>query len=103
MGVLEDLDRERVFYIFSSDVYDRVNPFVWNAAMREGAFNWVEVYPDAPRNPLFRALDDAVMLFYDAGETDQISGRLASRTYHRVLEARPGSFRAIVTLVSVPQ
>lgn len=206
MGVLEDKGRARVFYRYLSKVYDRVNPFVWNAAMREEALDWVDVDPDdrvldvgcgtgfatggllerteavhgldqsvhqleqawaklgkhdpvsfylgdaerlpfrdgafdvvwssgsieywpepvetlrelrrvgraggrvlvvgpdAPRNPLFRALADAIMLFYDADEADRMFREAGfDDVRHRVLQARPGSPRAIVTLATVPE
>jgi len=208
MGVLEDKGRARVFYKYLSRVYDRINPFVWNAAMREQALDWVDVGPgervldvgcgtgfateglldrtetvhgidqsvhqleqawaklgkhdpvsfylgdaerlpfaegafdvvwssgsieywpdpvatlrelrrvarpggrvlvvgpDAPRNPVFRAVADAIMLFYDENEADRMfreAGFDPDAVSHRVLQARPGSPRAIVTLASVPE
>jgi demethylmenaquinone methyltransferase/2-methoxy-6-polyprenyl-1,4-benzoquinol methylase len=205
MGVLEDKGRARLFYKYLSRIYDRINPFVWNEAMREEAIEWVDVGPDdrvldvgcgtgfategllertdalygldqsvhqleqawaklgkhdpvafslgdaerlpfaddefdvvwssgsieywpepvatlrelrrvgrpggrvlvvgpdAPRNPLFRALADAIMLFYDAGEADRMFREAGFEDVrHRVLQARPGSPRAIVTLATVP-
>jgi ubiquinone/menaquinone biosynthesis C-methylase UbiE len=39
MGLLEDKARARTFYRYLSKVYDRVNPFVWNEAMREEALD----------------------------------------------------------------
>ena len=206
MGVLEDKGRARIFYKYLSRIYDRVNPFVWNAAMREEALDWVDVGsddrvldvgcgtgfategllerteavhgldqsvhqleqawaklgkhdpvsfylgdaerlpfqdgafdvvwssgsieywpepvetlrelrrvgrpggrvlvvgPDAPQNPLFRALADAIMLFYDADEADRMFREAGfDDVRHRVLQARPGSPRAIVTLATVPE
>jgi len=34
MGLLENKARARLFYKYLSRVYDRVNPFIWNAEMR---------------------------------------------------------------------
>jgi ubiquinone/menaquinone biosynthesis C-methylase UbiE len=46
MGVLEDKQRARVFYKYLSQVYDRINPFVWNAEMRDEAIDWFDPDPD---------------------------------------------------------
>jgi len=46
MGVLEDKARARLFYRYLSKVYDRVNPFVWNEAMREEAIGLLDLEPD---------------------------------------------------------
>ncbi len=46
MGVLEDKARARTFYKYLSKVYDRLNPFVWNEAMRAEALAWLDVQPD---------------------------------------------------------
>jgi len=40
MGVLEDKANARLFYKYLSKVYDRINPFVWNEAMRDEALEW---------------------------------------------------------------
>ncbi len=45
MGVLEDKRRARVFYKYLSKVYDRVNPFVWNEAMRDEAIGMLDLDP----------------------------------------------------------
>lgn len=60
------------------------------------------VGPDAPRNPVFRAVADAIMLFYDETEADRMfrSAGFGSVS-HRVMQARPGSPRAIVSLAAV--
>jgi len=46
MGVLEDKSRARTFYKYLSKVYDRVNPFIWNEAMRAEALDWLDVESD---------------------------------------------------------
>ena len=62
------------------------------------------VGPDAPRNPLFRAIADAIMLFYDADEADRMFREAGfSDVDHRVMQARSGSPRAIATLATVPE
>ncbi|WP_181691503.1 methyltransferase domain-containing protein [Natronomonas sp. LN261] len=40
MGVLEDKARARLFYKYLSRVYDTINPFIWNEAMRDEALEW---------------------------------------------------------------
>ncbi|PSQ67175.1 MAG: SAM-dependent methyltransferase [Halobacteriales archaeon SW_9_67_24] len=42
MGVLEDKSRARVFYKYLSQVYDEINPFVWNEAMRTEAIDLLD-------------------------------------------------------------
>jgi demethylmenaquinone methyltransferase/2-methoxy-6-polyprenyl-1,4-benzoquinol methylase len=37
MGVLENKARARLFYKYLSQVYDQVNPFIWNEEMRDEA------------------------------------------------------------------
>jgi demethylmenaquinone methyltransferase/2-methoxy-6-polyprenyl-1,4-benzoquinol methylase len=46
MGLLEDKARARVFYRYLSTVYDTINPFVWNEAMRDEAIEWFGVESD---------------------------------------------------------
>jgi ubiquinone/menaquinone biosynthesis C-methylase UbiE len=46
MGVLEDKARARLFYKYLSKVYDRINPFVWNGAMRDEAIEMLDLEPD---------------------------------------------------------
>ncbi len=46
MGVLEDKSRARLFYKYLSKVYDRINPFVWNEAMRDEALGMLDFDPD---------------------------------------------------------
>jgi len=46
MGILEDKARARVFYKYLSRVYDRVNPFIWNEAMRAEAIGWLDIGAD---------------------------------------------------------
>jgi len=43
MGVLEDKANARLFYKYLSKVYDRINPFIWNEAMRDEALEWFAV------------------------------------------------------------
>jgi len=43
MGLLEDKARARIFYRYLSNIYDRVNPLVWTAAMREEALEMIDV------------------------------------------------------------
>jgi ubiquinone/menaquinone biosynthesis C-methylase UbiE len=43
MGLLEDKARARIFYKYLSKVYDRVNPLVWTAAMRDEAIAMVDI------------------------------------------------------------
>ena len=42
MGVLEDKSRARVFYKYLSQVYDEINSFVWNEAMRTEAIDLLD-------------------------------------------------------------
>jgi ubiquinone/menaquinone biosynthesis C-methylase UbiE len=46
MGVLEDKSRARLFYKYLSKVYDTINPFIWNEAMRTEAIELLDVDPD---------------------------------------------------------
>jgi demethylmenaquinone methyltransferase/2-methoxy-6-polyprenyl-1,4-benzoquinol methylase len=46
MGVLEDKGRARVFYKYLSQVYDRINPFIWNEQMRDEAIEMLDIGPD---------------------------------------------------------
>jgi len=46
MGLLEHKGRARLFYRFLSRVYDRVNPYVWNEAMRAEALDLVDLDAD---------------------------------------------------------
>lgn len=43
MGLLEDKARARTFYRYLSTVYDRINPFIWNEAMREEAIGLLDI------------------------------------------------------------
>jgi demethylmenaquinone methyltransferase/2-methoxy-6-polyprenyl-1,4-benzoquinol methylase len=43
MGVLEDKARARTFYKYLSTVYDRINPAVWNEAMRSEALGLLDL------------------------------------------------------------
>ncbi|MCU4717848.1 methyltransferase domain-containing protein [Halapricum hydrolyticum] len=46
MGVLEHKGRARLFYKYLSQVYDRINPFIWNEEMRDEAIGWLELDGD---------------------------------------------------------
>ena len=46
MGVLENKARARTFYKYLSRIYDRINPFVWNEAMRAEALEWLDLDAD---------------------------------------------------------
>ncbi|MFB6082417.1 MAG: methyltransferase domain-containing protein [Halanaeroarchaeum sp.] len=46
MGFLEDKRRARRFYKYLSKVYDRVNPYIWNEAMRGRALDMLEFDED---------------------------------------------------------
>jgi demethylmenaquinone methyltransferase/2-methoxy-6-polyprenyl-1,4-benzoquinol methylase len=46
MGVLENKARARLFYKYLSKVYDDINPFVWNEAMRAEALDLFAVEED---------------------------------------------------------
>ena len=43
MGVLENKARARLFYKYLSKVYDRINPFIWNEAMRGQALGMLDI------------------------------------------------------------
>ena len=43
MGFLEDKSRARVFYRYLSQVYDIINPFIWNEEMRDEALEWLGI------------------------------------------------------------
>jgi len=46
MGILENKSRARLFYKYLSQVYDRVNPFIWNERMRTEALDLLEIDAD---------------------------------------------------------
>ncbi|MFB6132889.1 MAG: methyltransferase domain-containing protein [Halanaeroarchaeum sp.] len=46
MGFLEDKARARRFYKYLSKVYDRVNPYIWNEAMRSRALDMLDIDRD---------------------------------------------------------
>lgn len=61
------------------------------------------VGPDAPGNTVARKLADAIMLFYSEEEADRMFQEAGYRSFtHRVMQAHPGSPRAITTLATVP-
>ncbi|MCY4731613.1 methyltransferase domain-containing protein [Natronomonas gomsonensis] len=43
MGLLEDKSRARLFYKYLSQVYDTINPFIWNEEMRDEALEWLDL------------------------------------------------------------
>jgi demethylmenaquinone methyltransferase/2-methoxy-6-polyprenyl-1,4-benzoquinol methylase len=45
MGILENKARARLFYKYFSNVYDTVNPFIWNEEMRDRALEWFDAGP----------------------------------------------------------
>ena len=62
------------------------------------------VGPDSPKTSVFQKLADAIMLFYDEEEAQRMfeeSGFVDID--HRVLQRRPGSPRAIVTVARAPE
>ena len=62
------------------------------------------VGPDEPSNSLFHKIADAIMLFYDADEADRMFSEAGfPEREHVVMQANPGSPRAIVTIATVPE
>ena len=62
------------------------------------------VGPDYPENTIFQKLADAIMLFYDEEEADRMFEEAGFEQFeHRVMQARPGSPRAIATVAEVPE
>jgi demethylmenaquinone methyltransferase/2-methoxy-6-polyprenyl-1,4-benzoquinol methylase len=43
MGFLENKARARLFYRYFSELYDTINPFIWNEEMRDQALEWFGV------------------------------------------------------------
>ena len=43
MGILENKARARLFYKYLSTIYDRINPFIWNEAMRDEALEQLDL------------------------------------------------------------
>ncbi|XVH30315.1 methyltransferase domain-containing protein [Haloferacaceae archaeon DSL9] len=43
MGILENKARARLFYKYLSQVYDTINPFIWNEQMRDQALSWIDI------------------------------------------------------------
>ena len=43
MGLLENKARARLFYKYLSQVYDTINPFIWNEEMRDDALEWLDL------------------------------------------------------------
>jgi ubiquinone/menaquinone biosynthesis C-methylase UbiE len=46
MGVLENKARARLFYKYLSRIYDEINPFIWNEAMRDEAIEMLNPSED---------------------------------------------------------
>jgi demethylmenaquinone methyltransferase/2-methoxy-6-polyprenyl-1,4-benzoquinol methylase len=62
------------------------------------------VGPDYPKSGVFQRLADAIMLFYDEEEAQQMFEAAGFVDIeHRVLQRRPGSPRAIATVARVPE
>ena len=62
------------------------------------------VGPDYPDRTVFQKLADAIMLFYDEEEADRMFEEAGFEEFeHRVMQARPGSPRAIATVAEVPE
>jgi demethylmenaquinone methyltransferase/2-methoxy-6-polyprenyl-1,4-benzoquinol methylase len=47
MSLLENKARARVFYRYFSELYDTINPFIWNEEMRDRALEWFDADADA--------------------------------------------------------
>jgi demethylmenaquinone methyltransferase/2-methoxy-6-polyprenyl-1,4-benzoquinol methylase len=61
------------------------------------------VGPDAPNTSFLGKLADAIMLFYDEDEADRMFHEAEFEAIeHEVMQAHPGSPRAIVTLARTP-
>ncbi|PSP79093.1 SAM-dependent methyltransferase [Halobacteriales archaeon QS_1_68_20] len=61
------------------------------------------VGPDYPRTSIFQKMADAIMLFYTEEEADRMFESAGFvDVEHRVMQAKPGSPRAIATLARVP-
>lgn len=62
------------------------------------------VGPDSPRHSIFQRIADAIMLFYDEAEADRMFTAAGYKTFeHHIMQARPGSPRAITTVATVPE
>ncbi len=46
MGILENKSRARLFYKYLSQVYDKINPFIWNEEMRTEAIGMLDIQAD---------------------------------------------------------
>jgi demethylmenaquinone methyltransferase/2-methoxy-6-polyprenyl-1,4-benzoquinol methylase len=82
------------------------NPVVALAELRRVARPGGQVLvvgPDDPNTSVFQKLADAIMLFYDEAEADRMFEAAGYEEFeHRVMQAKPGSPRAITTLAQVP-
>jgi len=64
----------------------------------------VVVGPDYPNSTVFQKVADAIMLFYDEDEADRMFAEAGFvDVEHHVMQAKPGSPRAIVTLARAPE
>ena len=62
------------------------------------------VGPDYPHNPVLQRVADAIMLFYDEAEADQMFEAAGYDAFeHHIQQATPRSPRAITTVARVPE
>jgi ubiquinone/menaquinone biosynthesis C-methylase UbiE len=62
------------------------------------------VGPDAPKSRVFEMVADAIMLFYDAEEADRMFADAGFEDVeHLIMQAKPGSPKAIVSIATVPE
>jgi demethylmenaquinone methyltransferase/2-methoxy-6-polyprenyl-1,4-benzoquinol methylase len=97
MGVLEDKGRARTFYKYLSRVYDAINPFVWNEAMRDEAIGWLDLEAGDrvldvgcgtgfATEGLLQQTDDVWALDQSAHQLEKAYGKFGKRgsvTFHR--------------------
>ena len=102
---------------FADDTFDKTwssgsieywpNPTVALAELRrvtEPGGIVLVVGPDEPHTALFRRLADAIMLFYDEREADELFAAAGfERFEHHIQQRRPGTPRAITTVARVPE
>jgi demethylmenaquinone methyltransferase/2-methoxy-6-polyprenyl-1,4-benzoquinol methylase len=62
------------------------------------------VGPDYPRSSVLQKLADSIMLFYDEAEADRMFSAAGFEEFeHHIMQARPGSPRAITTVARAPE